>query len=90
MYISQGETYDSRKCTREYMLNNKIQLGEKNKVYKGSIYLYYTYRDYIYLYIFLIYIYKECYFITYLFSIDLKQNNLDECQNKINSLIQVN
>lgn len=42
------------------------------------------------MYIFNIYIYKERYFITYLFSIDLKQNNLDECQNKINSLIQVN
>lgn len=32
----------------------------------------------------------KCYFILYLFNIDLKQNNLGQCQNKINTLIQVN
>lgn len=29
------------------------------------------------------------YFVLYLFNIDLNQNNLDQCQNKINTLIQV-
>lgn len=32
----------------------------------------------------------KCYIILYLFNIDLKQNNLDQCQNKINTFIQVN
>lgn len=32
----------------------------------------------------------KCYFILYLFNIDLKENSLDHCQNKINTHIQVN
>lgn len=37
-----------------------------------------------------IYLWQNAILFLYLFNIDLKQNNLDQCQNKINTLIQVN